>query len=293
MPHQIMGSKNAILQTLCYSDIFEYPLAKDQVWEQLTTEQSITKPILEKTLDELVKTKKIHKRDGYYFLPGKEEIVALRKKRALASIQKLRKAKRIARLLGKLPTIQLLGISGGLAMENADADDDIDFFIITAPKTLWLTRLLVLLVLQSLGVRRKRNAKKVANTICANMFLDSTSLAFSKQQQTLYQGHEIMHMIPLIDRQDTYKNFLGENQWIQHYLPNAREKEVFKQYKQHTMLIKFFAFFERIARQLQIHSIKKNQTLEMVTDHQLWFHPMDYEVHVTGEYNTRKKYYEI
>ena len=56
-------------------------------------------------------------------------------------------AKKAARILFKIPTIKFVGVTGSLAMMNANENSDIDLMIITSRGTLWLSRLVILVLL--------------------------------------------------------------------------------------------------------------------------------------------------
>jgi hypothetical protein len=65
--------ERAILETLAYSDVFDYPLRLDELHRYLTVAVS-----LPELVDCLPQCEKINTRDGYYFLKGREEIIQLR-----------------------------------------------------------------------------------------------------------------------------------------------------------------------------------------------------------------------
>ena len=153
--------EKAILETLVYGDVFDYPLEKREIWKYLIdyelriTNYELRIRKLEKGLAALLKDRKIEVGSGYYFLPGREKIVELRRKREKWSKKKFKKAERIANLLKIIPTVKLVGISGALAMENVDEGDDIDLFIVASANRLWLTRFLVTVLVELIGQRRK------------------------------------------------------------------------------------------------------------------------------------------
>lgn len=60
------------------------------------------------------------------------------------------------KLLSLFPQIQLIGLSGTLAMNNAEDKDDIDLFIITAKNRLFTGRFIAIVMSYVLGVRRGR-----------------------------------------------------------------------------------------------------------------------------------------
>lgn len=191
-----------------------------------------------------------------------------------------------ARLLCKIPTIYFIGISGGLAAGSATEGDDIDLFIITKKKTMFISRLLALLLLQVVGKRRKRGEKNAPNKMCLNMWLDTSELQFTPSQQDLYTAREIAQLLPLYDRGGTYQMFLRSNSWIKIFLPHAF---LFPFRPRHSMnsntfMERLMGVFEFPSKLLQLYSIKRHQTTEIVTEHALLFHPRDYRQRILKEY---------
>lgn len=281
-----MLANKAILKTLCYADIFDFALTKDEIWRYLVNE-GIKKEEFEEALKNFTQTK------GFYFLEKRENLVAFRDNKHKYSIQKLNEAKKTVKLLSILPTVLFIGVSGTVAVENADKDDDIDFFVICKKDTVWFTRLLLLIFLQFLGKRRKRqDSYKVNNKICLNMLIDEDSLFFPKDKQDLYIAHEIVQVKPLFNKKETYERFLEQNLWVQDFLPNAVNRKLIVK-TTNLGRRSFFTWFEPLARFLQKRYMIKHITLETVTKSTLAFHPFDYRSYVLSEYQKRLKQYKL
>jgi hypothetical protein len=281
--------EQAILTTLHYSALFDFPLTQSELWKFLISKRAIARDELRQIVQILQKKKQIYQKDNYYFLPGKEKTISMRKTRSIFSQKKLVQARTIAKLLENIPTLYFIGISGSLAMENAKDDDDIDFFIITQKNTLFITRLLILLTLEIKGVRRKYNDKNPKDTICVNLLVDETALEWPEQQQDLYTAHEIIQVKPLFQRQNTYTRFLKANTWILQFLPNfiagntLNEKKNKKSLRQlsnafwfRVVILFLLRSLEPLARALQLFIIKRHKTFEEVQNHHLAFHPHNY-----------------
>lgn len=201
--------KQIILETLHYADIFDYPLTVEEIFKYAVEPLKDADPT---SLSEL------RGAGGYYCLPGREEIVGLRRRREEWSRPKSRKAQRIASLLKFIPWIKLIGVTGALAMGNSDEEDDIDLMIITSSGRLWLTRGLVAAFLLLTGQYRRAN--KIKNRICPNLMLSEKALEFPDRD--LFTAHEIVQMKPIFERGNTYQKFLRANKWIKDFLPNWR-----------------------------------------------------------------------
>jgi len=84
-----------------------------------------------------------------------------REKRKRISENKINLINTYIKLLSNFSQIKLVGLSGTVAMNNAQENDDIDLFIITAKDRLWTGRLVAILLAQLLNLRRKRNSNNV------------------------------------------------------------------------------------------------------------------------------------
>ena len=270
--------QEAILKTLSYHNIFDYPLTFQEI-KQFFIKPSFLKsqPVLISlavNLKKLIKEKKVAKRKEFYFLFGRKKIVDLRKSRKKISRQKIKKAQKIIKIINFIPWLKMIAISGALAMSNADKDDDIDFFIITANNRLWLTRLLIIIILEIFGQRRRPQQTKVKDKVCLNMFLDEKALVLAKTKRNLFTAHEICQLKPIFNRQQTYEKFINQNQWLKKYLANCLK---FKKLKQDKIKLKkglaFFDFLEKLAYQCQKKYMSKKMTLEKISPHFAFFHP--------------------
>lgn len=290
-----MGN-NQLLSTLIYFSLFNFPPTREELWYFLHGENG--KKFTKKEFE--IRLKDIQQGNGFYFLKGHKKYIALRQKRQTAGIKKLQRAKLIGSLVAYLLTVKFIGITGGLAMQNADRDDDIDFFIVTTSKTIWITRLLSSIMLDILGLRRRRADRKVANKVCLNMFVDERVLSVPKERRDIYTAHEFVQMIPIYNKDKTYQKLLKKNSWLESFLPNAHI--YYKKYTPKnastgifsaiiTILIRVF-LVEYIVKyvQLKYMRIPKKET---VTDTMLAFHPFDYRRAILIKYKRRLQNYGV
>lgn len=288
------GMERAILRTLCYHDIFDYPLLSSEVWRFLITRRKTKERDIQKTL-RLMKAdrKQIEANRDCYYLRGRKEIVSLRKRREKYSRKKLLIAKKVAKFLRWVPAIKMIGMTGAVSIGNAEKNDDIDLLIITSSGRLWLTRILAVLLMEVLGKRRRPTDKKVADKICLNIFLDENHLKMPKGKRNLFVAHEIEQMKVLYQKDNVYQKFLKENRWVRRYLANSvntrqvtRDKK-----KEKRILLHLLDFFEKFAYRLQLKYMKSKMTKEQVSLHFAFFHPEDVGERVMRKY--RQKYEKI
>lgn len=188
-----------MFKTLAYADIFDYPLTLEE-----------TKKWLIKG-DAFVPGKES---PDWNYLPGRAELVRLRQRREQSSRKKLANVKKLAMVFRLIPFIKLVCITGALAMNNADKNDDIDLMVVTARNRLWLTRLITSLLL----FPWLRRGQKINNRLCLNLWLDESALAI--KSRNLYIAHEICQAKPIFERGNTYQKFIRANLWYKQFLPN-------------------------------------------------------------------------
>src|SRR3989344_1616395 len=291
------SSERNILKTLAYGDIFDYPLSQEEIWRFLILEEKISKKEFENDIKNI--SKNITFKSNLYCLKGREKIIDKRIKREKESLIKIKIAQKIASIFSVIPTIYLIGVSGALAMKNSDKNDDIDLFVIVKKRTLWITRIILLIFLEILGNRRKRHDKFVSNKICLNMLIDEYVIKMPKERQNLYSAHEIVQMLPLFQRNNMYSKFINVNRlWIEKFLPNSIENAITQNHTRSFFgsimcLVLFNSVFEYLSKKIQMWSIEKHKTIETISDNFLAFHPLDYKDVVTKEYNQRLKEYKI
>lgn len=204
-------ASQAILRTLAYADIFAYPLKEQEIQKFLISGSPQKIPDL---------LWGVAQKNGFYFLAGREKIVAIRGKRKRWSREKMKIVRRVAGWLKLVPTIKMVAVTGALAMNNADRNDDIDLLIVTAKDRLWLTRLLTVFLTEIVARRRRPRDKNIRDKICLNMFLDEDYLAVPKNERDLFTAHEICQLKPLWDKDHCYRKFIEANLWSKKFLAN-------------------------------------------------------------------------
>jgi hypothetical protein len=288
--HQI---QQAAIKALLYSDIFDYPLTQEEIWEYAISPKPFALQSLSKAFTPFSAT--ISQKKSFFFLSGKENIYFARLQKRAINERKIQKARLIAEILARIPTIKFIGISGSVAMKNAGKEDDIDLFFITRTKSVWISRLFVMVILAVYGVRRKKKSINVHDTICANMFIAEDDLRFPQVKRSLYLAHEIAQMLPLFSVDYVYKKFLTKNSWIATYLPNWRQRfcnEVSESFLRKSMA-SLMLLFESIVRQLQIMYMKKDRTTETISASVIAFHPHDLTESIEKAFAERCRQYDL
>lgn len=275
--------------TIAYADIFDFPLTVREVMYWM-----IGEPSVQKKLGGVYWTKQVG-RETFIGIKGRSRLVSQRIERRMLAKEKLERARRVASWYAWIPSILLVGVTGGLAMENAKSDDDIDLFFITSANTIWISRFLVTLITQLRGVRRLPGSFVVSDSICLNMFMTESALQLVSKEQDLFAAHEVLQMVPLWQRKRVYKNFLLANRWVSVFLPTAWSDKLRMSNHTETMVngSQFFnwclSMSESMARMFQLWYMQKRRTTEVIERDVLRFHPRDARLWVKKKYALRLK----
>ncbi len=199
---------------------------------------------------------------------------ALRLQREKYSQEKLKIANKASSILAKIPTVKFVGITGSLAMMNADKTSDIDLMIIVQKNSLWTTRLITLICL--IGQIRRAGERNQKDRLCLNIWLDETDLIWDKKDRNIYTAHEIAQIVPLVNKEKTYEKFLWENKWILDFWPNSVEYKPLEKKLLANYYSLITSIFEKIAFNLQKIYMSNKITRETITPTRALFHPQDW-----------------
>jgi len=208
--------QRAILETLAYSDVFDYPLRLTELHAYLGVRASERDVAL--AVEEM--TGSVEEKDGFCCLRGREAIVALRRQREVNSQETFGRALFFGRLLARLPFIRMVALTGSLALKNCDAKGDFDYMLVTAVGRVWLARGFALLV--------NRIAHLRGDLICPNVIVSERALEW--QRKDLYSARELCQMLPINGAQ-VYANLRIANSWTSRILPNAALRGIVEEEK--------------------------------------------------------------
>ena len=161
--------KHAILFTLSYHSRFSSPLTFDELHRFLVINRPLSSNEVKLEVIKLLRHREVALGDrgdligiaassalgGLLAMTKSPNFFDLRLKRQLISKPKLDLAKKAAKMIGLLPWVKLICVTGSLAMENSDSGDDIDLMIVTAQNRLWLVRPFAILLISFFFKRRK------------------------------------------------------------------------------------------------------------------------------------------
>jgi hypothetical protein len=189
--------------------MFDYAPSADELYQVLDT-PGVSQACFEDGLHALQEERVLCSDDGRWMLAGREALVNIWQRRQGHSSRKWRAALRYAAWIRCLPFVRMVAVTGTLAVNSAEAGDDIDLFLITEPGRVWLARALTILIV--------RWAKLFGETLCPNYLIASNALALA--ERNLYSARELAQMQPLYGAV-WYTELCERNRWTLKYLPNV------------------------------------------------------------------------
>ncbi|KKR21657.1 MAG: hypothetical protein UT48_C0005G0030 [Parcubacteria group bacterium GW2011_GWE2_39_37] len=221
--------EEAIIKTVAFFDMFDYPLTSWEIWKFLfdengSGERTEVDKIIE-TLESTEMKRLLQQKESFYFLAGRDELISIRKARYNFADKKLNRAVFISKIFRFIPWIKFIGVVNSYGSQNLKEEGDIDLFIITAKHRIWLVRFFCVLVTKFLGLRPKSNDKK--NKICLSFYMseekmDLSNLVLPASETKIDRVfiNWLCGLNPIYDPYDTYDRFNQANEWRKKYLPN-------------------------------------------------------------------------
>lgn len=281
-----MKLKEAIINSLCYRAVFDYPLSFYQLSNYLIDGyvDNLSFDELKRNLKNLINEGEINYAYGKYLLPNRSYVNWDERKEFSKNL--IKKAEKITKVLKLIPWIKFVGITGTVSAFGAEEDDDIDFLIISQKDRLWLVRGFVFVILKILGQLRTDDAPQ--RKICPNIFLSEDYLFWEKQKRNLFVANEICMLYPLYDKNETYFRFIKENEWVFNYFVNF--KVGFDKLSKKTERTSYFMeLLEKAAYVLQKKYMRKRQTTELIEKNRIHFNKQDHTNRILDAYMVLKK----
>ena len=285
----------SILRAIVYADIFNYALSQQELESRLLNflpgekpKKKVSQQEIATSINRLIQERKIvvlkDSLGQLYCLPGRKQLFAIRKNKALIQKEKIEQATKAANIFAVFPTVLAVFVSGSVAANNAASQDDIDFFMVTKKGCLWTTRLFVVFTTKLLGKypRPDKKPSKQKNKWCLNTWVDETALGVNPNKRNFFTAHEIVLAKVLVDKAQIQQNLLKKNAWIYRFLPNARRPILKKERRSEkqgiglrTVTEFLFGQVESLLFFLQKQYMKNKITREEVGRSVAYFHPHD------------------
>lgn len=224
---EVTSLKQAILATIHYFDLFDFPLTLDEL-ERYLYGWSAPKEVIASTL---VSFSEVAHEGEFYFLRGREDLVNVREHRQNLAQKLWRKVEHYASLFALCPFVRMAAVCNTLAYGNVKETSDIDIFVVTAPGRLATTRFFVKLLTQLFGVRAHHEKK--AGRFCLSFFVTEASMNLAPLAHHFdpHLAYFVLSMKPFFGL-ETYGDFLKANEdWVGAYFkrsltpqPGARKR---------------------------------------------------------------------
>lgn len=214
-----------IIATLTYFDLFDTPLTLEELIDYFYGE--LPEPPHE-ILKALRTVSGVSYEEGFYFLKGRDEIVALRKKRKAYAAQLWKRVSRYQRIFPLCPFVKMAVVCNTLAYDNVTGASDIDIFVVAESGHLATARFFLKCLTQLFGVRVHH--EKIAGRFCLSFFVDETAMNVNPLAHDFdpHLAYFVKLMMPIAD-QSTYKKFLeANNSWTSHYFKRPLEPRLHK-----------------------------------------------------------------
>lgn len=223
----------SIIRTLAYYDIFDYPLTAEEIYHNLQTNNVRLQDVSDE-IDILSKNNLVFKKNNFYLLTNNDNYISRRIAGNKLAEKKINSAYRMTKFIAKFPYVRGIMLSGSISKGYMEKNSDVDYFIITNPNRLWVTRLLLMLFKKIFLL----NSKKV---FCINYFVDSETLEI--EEKNIFTATELATLIPTYGS-ELYNQLYSRNMWIRDFYPNFPKRETVRIVEPDKSILK--TFFEML-----------------------------------------------
>ncbi|MFA6307156.1 MAG: hypothetical protein WCV70_04025 [Patescibacteria group bacterium] len=250
---KILELKEAIIKVVAFFDLFDYPLTLNEIWQNMSVKRELFEVMA--ALEEMIKSPltpptkagAIEKQNGFYFLAGRSAIIAERQRRYNFADRKFKRAMLASKIFKFIPWIKMIAVGNLLGAHNLKDSSDIDFFIITEDKRIWLTRFFCASITKLLGLRPRVDNSR--DKICLSFYVSERAMnlsglmlknypaAVSEEEQIsldsrlrgndkkgygndIYFIYWLAGLTPIYDIGGVYEKLMAANSWLKNYLPN-------------------------------------------------------------------------
>ena len=213
-----ISEKVAALLTLAYADQFSFPLTEIEIHQRLL-KISLSENSLKKSLGQLKKSGLVESHHQFWKLSSGRADWQIRSAREKFSQKKWQEVEELVHVIGWIPWVRGIAVTGSLAVNNVAINSDIDLMIIVEPQRLWLSRVLVSLSTLWVGkLRTWQGSEK--DSWCFNLWIDDRHLGLPQYKRNLYSAYEVCQAKWVLDKVGIEKFFYQANDWVEDFLPH-------------------------------------------------------------------------
>ncbi|OFX18478.1 MAG: hypothetical protein A2041_13525 [Bacteroidetes bacterium GWA2_31_9b] len=201
-----------LINTLIYFDLFKHPLSSKEIMLYSGIFPEHEKKAIA-FLQLLLQQGTLSFYNGYYFFGSDISKYDNRMRGNEGAKEGFKTAVKFTKIIARFPFVRGVLLSGSISKSIMLDDDDIDYFIITAPNRLWIARTMLVLF-------RKLFLLNSHKKFCINYFVDTDNLTI--KERNLYNATEIAFLIPIYNVK-LHQEILRSNQWIQEFYPTFKQ----------------------------------------------------------------------
>lgn len=205
--------EESVLSCLCYFDVFRHPLTIGELHAFLPgvtiSLDSLREKIHSHPLNKIVKSKD----DYFYLFDRNAHIISRRLEAERIAARRWRTAKRMTKIIKMFPYVRAVMISGDLSKNVSHEKSDIDYFILTEPGSLWISRTLLILFKKTFLLNRR-------TYYCLNFFRTTDYLEF-KSHRDYFTATELITLKPVYNA-PAFEQLLDANRWVFSFFPNVQ-----------------------------------------------------------------------
>lgn len=280
------------MRTVAFFDMFNFPLTSFELHKFLF--QPVPNPSffeLERILASGVAGLETVR--GFYFLSGREQLIAARLDKYNFAGRKMKRAAAVAKIFSFLPWVALVAAVNLIGARNTPDAGDIDLFIAVKPGRLWTTRFLTASLMHLFRLRPAAGNSR--DKICLSFYaaedwLDLRRLMLyeSKERVDAYFVFWLANLWPLYDAGGVYEKFAAQNKYLYGYLPNWRPASLLETKKNNPGPVRknrgsfIFDYLEKSLKKLQLallppplKAIMNADSRVVINDQILKFHAND------------------
>lgn len=290
----------AVISTLAFFALYEVPLSAKRVHELLLGYKT-TLAEVERALSALAQSNKIIQSNNLF--STKPWNASVYNANQLELTKKWAKVDRYFGWLAMLPFVRGLSVINSLALGTADADSDIDFFVVTENNRLYFVRSVIIVLFRLLGVYKTR--QKIKDKFCFGFFVTKDNLALQHlllKPEDPYFVFWLANLRPILGAK-YFNHLMRDNLWLRDYFPNFEPQSRLVTVKKPSLFIQLIKFTlevilwipatlaEPILRRIHInHTFKlaENNTANSTTianDHMLKLHGYDVRADIATQYS--------
>ncbi len=205
---------SSVLSTVIYFSLFKHPVTIAELSAYCHFLKASDEEVIE-TVRQLQQDGLLESDNGYYYLPGESANISRRITGEARAPGFIKKAKSYSSLIALFPFVRAVFISGSLSKGYMDEKSDIDYFIITEPKRLWLCRTLLVLYKKLILLNSHKH-------FCVNYFIDSANLEIP--DKNIFTATELVFILPMYNG-ELYRRFRKTNRWTGDFYPNLHNEK--------------------------------------------------------------------